>query len=143
MTFPLRAHKTLQRRLRKLLEPLVEPLGFLVDTEYPYRPLPENEVWGADVACVQVDRDRGAEKWLQGSPELVIEVKSASNTRAELNDKARTTLAGQGSIEFWIVDPERRTIAVHTRLGATAYGPGESIAVPIGSGKLELGSIFL
>lgn len=99
VTYPVRQHKDLQRRLRKLLEPMAEPRGFIVDTEYPYRPLPENEVWGADVACVSESRDQVA-KWLEGSPELVIEVRSPSNTKAELHDKAMTTLAGAGSIEF-------------------------------------------
>src|ERR1035441_10857064 len=56
VTYPLRRHKDLQRRLRKILERMAEPLGFLADTGYPYRPIPENEVWGADVACVKLDR---------------------------------------------------------------------------------------
>src|SRR5438105_2324955 len=112
VTYPVRRHKDLQRRLRKLLEPMAEPRGFIVDTEYPYRPLPENEVWGADVACVSGPRNR-VEKWLVGSPELVIEVKSPSNTKAELHDKAMTTLAGAGSVEFWIVDPKTSTVTVY------------------------------
>jgi len=41
-----------------------------------------------------------------GSPELVIEVKSPSNTKDELHDRAMTTLAGDGAVEFWIVDPK-------------------------------------
>ena len=40
VTYPVHQHKALQRRLRKLLEPMAEPRGFIVDTEYPYRPLP-------------------------------------------------------------------------------------------------------
>ena len=55
----------LQRRLRKLLERMAEPFGFLVDAEYPYRPFPENEVWGGDVACVSGPRYR-VKKWLEG-----------------------------------------------------------------------------
>ena len=39
VTYPVRQHKDLQRHVRKLLEPVAEPLGFLVDTEYPYRPV--------------------------------------------------------------------------------------------------------
>jgi len=49
MTWPVRQHKNLERFLRELLTPIARPLGFLVDTEHPYRPLPENDVWGADV----------------------------------------------------------------------------------------------
>src|SRR5206468_13009733 len=127
---PIRQHKDLQRHLRKLLEPVAEPLGFLVDTEYPYRPLPENEVWGADVACVKYARHIVESKWLTGSPELVIEVKSPSNTKAELADKAMTTLAGEGAVEFWIVDAKSRTVTVHTRNGMAVYRA--EMAVPIG-----------
>jgi len=45
VTWPVRQHKDLQRRIRKLFDPVAEPLGYIVDTEYPYRPLPEYEVW--------------------------------------------------------------------------------------------------
>lgn len=116
MTFPVRRHKDLQRRLRDLLQGECRRRGYLVDSEYPYRPLPENEVWGADVAAVREDRHEAFEKWLVGSPELVIEVKSPSNTKAELRDKAMTTLAGEGAVEFWIVDPDTKTVTVHSRL---------------------------
>lgn len=54
-------------------------------------------------------------KWLEGSPELVIEVKSPGNSKAELHDKAMTTLAGSGSVEFWIVDPPAQTVTVYTK----------------------------
>jgi Uma2 family endonuclease len=142
--FPQRTHKYLQRRLRKLLEPIYEPLGYTADTEYPYKPLPEHEVWGADVAVVPEIRDKATEQWLDGSPELVIEVKSRSNTKAELHDKAMTTLAGQGSAEFWVVDPRQKTITVYTKTsGIHVYHPGDSVPLPHpDSGKLAVSDIF-
>jgi len=142
VTYPVLRHKKLQHRLQKLLEPLVEPNGFVVYTEYPYRPLPENEVWGADVACVREDRERGVEKWLVGSPELVIEVKSPSNTKAELHDKAMTTLAGQGSVEFWIVDDDTRTVVAYSKAGMAVYGAGDSVNLPNADGRVSLDEIF-
>ena len=142
VTYPVRQHKALQRRLRKLLEPMAEPLSFIVDTEYPYRPLPENEVWGADVACVKDERDLAENKWLAGSPELVIEVKSPSNTKAELHDKAMTTLAGFGSAEFWIVDPKTRTVSVYTKGGMYVYGADLAVPVPLFEGRILVGAIF-
>ena len=142
VTYPVRRHKALQRHLRKLLEPLAEPEGYIVDTEYPYRPLRENEVWGADVACVKGERDARERKWLNGSPELVIEVKSPSNTRTELHDKAMTTLAGEGSCEFWIVDPDAGTVTVHSRRGTSVYGRGQSVAVPIAPASLSVDDIL-
>jgi Uma2 family endonuclease len=136
VTYPVRRHKDLQHRLQKLLEPLLGPKGFIVYTEYPYRPLPENEVWGADIACVAAERHHAVEKWLEGSPELAIEVKSPSNTKAELHDRAMTTLAGLGSSEFWVVDDDAHTVTVYSRSGMAAYGGGESVPVPMAGGGL-------
>ena len=142
VTYPVWQHKVLQRRLRKLLESMAEPQGFVVDSEYPYRPLPENEVWGADVACVRESRDRVA-KWLEGSPEFVIEVQSASNTKAELHDKAMTTLAGAGSSEFWIVDPAARTVTVYTASSGMRLYHGDSmVPVPMLEGHVSVGDSF-
>jgi Uma2 family endonuclease len=142
VTYPVRQHKDLQRHLRKRLEPVAEPLGFVVDTEYPYRPLPENEVWGADVACVKYARHIVESKWLTGSPELVIEVKSPSNTKAELADKAMVTLAGEGSVEFWIVDPKSRTVTTHTRQGMHVYRAGEAVPLLLFDCVIQVDDIF-
>lgn len=103
VTFPVRQHKELQRRLRRMLEAMPGAEAYLVDTEFPYRPFPEDEVWRADVACVSGVRYDAVDQWLEDSPELLIEVKSPSNTKAEMHDKAMTTLAGVGAVEFWIV----------------------------------------
>jgi len=141
--YPVREHKFRQRHLRDMLQPVVKALGFLVDTEYPYRPLPENEVWAADVACVSETRDQQAEKWLIGSPELAIEVKSPSNTKADLHDRAMTTLAGEGAREFWIVDAKTRTVTVYsTTSGMHIYSGEEAVPLPIADCALRLADIF-
>jgi Uma2 family endonuclease len=143
VTYPVRQHKVLQRRLRKMLEPLVEPHGYLVDTEYPYRPLPENEVWAADVACVKQSRDSLAEKWLVGSPELVIEVKSPSNSKHELYDKAMTTLAGAGAAEFWIADAVTGSITVYSKTaGVHVYRASGLVPLPVFEGGIEIEKLF-
>jgi Uma2 family endonuclease len=94
------------------------------------------------VAVIHEDRERGADKWLVGSPELVIEVKSPSNTKAELHDKAMTTLAGEGAIEFWVVDDDTRTVTVYSKSGMSVYGAGESITVSIADGNLNVDDIL-
>lgn len=143
VTYPVHKHKELQRRLRKLLEPAAEPAGFIVDTEFPYRPFPENELWGADVACVSAARYDAIEKWLVGSPELVIEVKSPSNTKAEMLDKAMTTLAGEGAVEFWIVDPATRTVTVHSaHEGMHVYGEDFAVPAPLFGGCIHVAGLF-
>jgi Uma2 family endonuclease len=48
------------------------------------------------------------------SPDLAIEVLSASNTRAEMERKTREYFES-GTTLVWLVDPESRTIAIHDR----------------------------
>jgi Uma2 family endonuclease len=140
--YPVWEHKELQRRFRKVLETIAEPLGYIVDTEFPYRPFPENEVWGADVACVSGPRYR-VKKWLEGSPELVIEIKSPSNTKAELHDKAMTTFAGAGAVEFWIVDAETATVLVHRKAsGMRIYTADEVVPLPMFDSQIVLSELF-
>jgi len=134
VTRPVRRHWDLQRRLRDLLQPECEAHGFIADIEYAYRPLPENEVWGADVAVIQKARHEAVEKWLLGSPELVIEVRSPSNSKTELHDKAMTTLAGEGSLEFWVVDPETETVTMHSKSMGTRVYSGRDILMPAVTG---------
>jgi Uma2 family endonuclease len=110
-----RPRKLVQRRLRRLLEPIVDPLGYVADTEYGYKPFPEHEVWVADVAVVSVERENAIRDWLDGSPQLTIEIKSQSNTKSQLHDKAMTTLAGEGAVEFWAVDPKRQIVTAYNR----------------------------
>lgn len=133
---PPHDHKRLQRRLRMLLAPLAERSGLVCDTDYAYRPLPEHELWVADVVCIETRRDDEILRWLEGSPEVVIEIRSRSNTRHQLLDKAMTTLAGAGSVEFWIVDPASRSIAVYTKTsGIHVYGPGSAVPLPFSEGQ--------
>jgi Uma2 family endonuclease len=144
VTFPKHRHKVLQRRIRRLLEEICEPHGYVVDTEYPYKPLPEHEVWGADVAVVSNVRYETIQDWLAGSPELAIEVKSRSNTKDQLHDHAMTTLAGEGSIEFWIVDPKLQTVTVYNKKrGMQVYTAAEAVPLPdFGGRQLSVSGIF-
>ena len=143
VTRPVRRHWDLQRRLERLLAAVYEPARYVVGVEYPYRPLPENEIWGADVACIARERHEAVEKWLLGSPEFVIEVKSPSNTKTELNDKAMTTLAGHGAVEFWIVDPETQSVTVHRKSGMAVYRAQQDIPLSGTDSSLSVDAIFV
>lgn len=126
-----------------MLEPLAEPQGHIFDSEYPYRPLPENEVWGADVVCVKELRHQSTEKWLMGSPELVIEVKSPSNTKRKLHDRAMTTLAGEGAVEFWVIDPKTSSATVYSKAsGIHAYRAPAAVPLAMFGGSIDLGALF-
>jgi Uma2 family endonuclease len=134
VTRPKLKHSLIQRNLRKLLEPLAEP-GSYVDVEVAFRPLPEYELWAADVAYVSAERFRQADPQdnIRGVPDLVVEVLSASNTAAEISGKEQICLAN-GAREFWVVDSDRRQIKVTTPDGRTVTRrEADEIPVPFGS----------
>lgn len=114
MTRPKYKHWAIQHRLTKFLESL-HAGGGLIGTELSFRPLPEHELWCADVAYVCGDRAKAIdpEDYLHGAPELVIEVLSPSNTVSEINERKAMCLEN-GCLEFWIVDPKRKTVKVST-----------------------------
>jgi Uma2 family endonuclease len=144
VTRPKHQHFQIQRRLRELLTPFAEP-GSCVDTEIAYRPLPENELWVADVAYVTAERYREIRPKdnLYGAPELVIEVLSPSNTVSELYEKERICLAN-GAREFWVVDPDLGQIKVTTPDGRTVtFQSNAEIPVPFGNhAKVKVADIL-
>jgi hypothetical protein len=119
---------------------MAEPSGWVVDTEFPYQPFPENEVWGAGVAALSGARYGKIVKWLRGSPGLAIEVKSPHQ---DIRDKAMTTLAGEGSLAFWIVDRESRTVVVHSRKdGMRVYSGDAGVRESRFGGAIRLTELF-
>lgn len=116
------------------MEPLIPP-GGLVDIEFAFRALPQHELRVADVAFVSPERAAkiDPEDYLQGAPDLVIQILSPSNTAAELYDKEKVCLEN-GTKEFWIVDPDGRTIA---------YSSGREIPLALlGGTQLAVDAIF-
>jgi Uma2 family endonuclease len=144
VTRPKLKHSLIQRNLRELLTQFAER-GSYVDTEVAYRPLPEFELWVADVAYVAADRFQQADPNdnIRGAPELVVEVLSPSNTVSEIFEKERTCLAN-GSLEFWVVDPDRAQIKVSTPDGRTVtFHAGDEIPAPFGNrAKLKVSDIL-
>ena len=145
VTRPQLKHSLIQRSLRRLLEQVAEP-GSLVDTEVAFRPLPEHEVWAADVAYVSKDRFQQAdpEDNICGAPEIVIEVLSPSNIAGEIYDREQICLVN-GAREFWVVDPDRRQVKVSTPDGQTrTWRSGQEIPLPLfGEAKLAVDAIFV
>ncbi len=122
----------LQLRLLSLLEPIVGDRG-VVSIEFAFRALPESDFRIADVAYVSRERylATSSEDNLHGAPELVIEVLSPSNTIREMYDKEQLCLE-RGSLEFWVVDPDRQQVRVATVTGpTTTYRTGQTIPLPL------------
>jgi Uma2 family endonuclease len=139
---PKHSHHLIQRQLRRLLESAADDAGEITN-EFGFRGLPEYEYRIADVAFVSKTRwDRiSPEGNLEGAPDIVIEVLSPSNSAAEMLDTEQLCL-GNGSHEFWLVDPDRRQVRISTPDGrAVTYKSGQQIPLLFG-GSLNTDAIF-
>jgi len=141
---PKRGHQRIQDRIMMLLKRLVGDTG-VVQMEMAFRPTPEHEVWQADVACVSVERDTatGDDEYLMGSPELVVEVLSPSNTMDEILERQDICLAN-GCVSFWTVDPKRQIVMVTTPDRRTVVFDRQSL-VPLPEpleGSIEIAKLF-
>jgi len=139
-------HLLIQRQLRRLLESVAGDSG-MVETELPFRALPQYEFRVADVAYVTAERWRGIDlnDNLRGVPEIVIEVLSPSNTASEIHDKEALCLENGGR-EFWVVNPDLRQVKVSTPDGLTrTYQAGGKIPLNVlGPGlELDVDAIFV
>lgn len=85
-----------------------------------------------DVAVVLGHRQTPGDEWLQGSPDIVIEVLSPANSAEEVELKISQYLAS-GAKSVWIVAPKARHVRLyradgtHTLLRETQSLTGESI----------------
>src|SRR5579872_1520422 len=140
VTRPSGRHWDRQAHLVSLLEPRLRGFG-RVGMEFAYRPLAEFELRVADVAATSWARYRGMdfEDNLRGAPELVIEIKSPSNRKGQLQELAGLCLAN-GAIEFWVVDLDRKTVSVVRSEGAVVvYSTGALIPLDVfGGGELSV-----
>ncbi|MGA2592476.1 MAG: Uma2 family endonuclease [Bryobacteraceae bacterium] len=144
MTRPKSKHFKLQTRLAYLLRPRAAHLG-IVEIEVPFRAVPQFDLRVADVAFVSRERWDAVdpEANLRGAPELVIEVKSESNTWKELRERASLCLAN-GCQDFWIVDDKARTITAIAPDGNTVqYSEADSVPLPLfGGDGLRVADVF-
>lgn len=143
MTRPRLAHERLQRRLARLLEMALP--SYEIGVEYAFRPFAEFDLRAADAAAVSAARAAAAdpEDNLHGAPDLVIEVKSPSNTPRKLQELASLCLAN-GAIQFWIVDRVLKSITVVQRDGSRqVYGMEAEISLAaFGGGSIAVKAVF-
>jgi Uma2 family endonuclease len=97
--------------------------------------LSANDVVEPDIIYVSNERKRFVlAKYIDGPPDLVIEVLSPATRRMDLVRK-RALYARSGITEYWIVDPERRTLEMQRlengmyRLMATEQGGHRSAVI--------------
>ena len=119
MAGPKALYWELPQVLIQLLGRKFRPFG-VAGIEFPIRPLAESELRATGVAAVSRERWKNIDPddSLRGGPERVIEVKSASNTTAQLRELATLCLA-KGTLECWIVDRKNESVTVIQRDGST------------------------
>jgi Uma2 family endonuclease len=135
-------HIKLQIRIADLLRPLLAEVGYVI-TELPFRAIPQYDLRAADVAYISRERwDAAGNQELSGSPELVVEVLSPSNTKPKLQEYMALCLA-HGCQEFWAVDRSAETVTVTGRESrSVVYAKGDSISLQIRKGTISVHSIF-
>jgi len=74
-----------------------------------------------DLAYISFERapDPFPEKFVPAMPDIAVEIKSPSNTLAELRDKAQRYLR-MGSTLVWIIMPATQTVEIHRRQKSVA-----------------------
>jgi Uma2 family endonuclease len=71
-----------------------------------------------------------------------MEVLSPSNTPAKVN-RQRIVAMSAGTAEFWVVEPENRTVIVTDLRSAKVYASGDAIPLTIpGGGTIAVDDIF-
>jgi Uma2 family endonuclease len=143
VTKPRQRHLHTQHRLARLLWKVAEGKGEVL-IEYPYL-VGEENLRAADVCFVSRERYEAVEPDdnLHGAPELVVEVMSPSNTARELDDREALSLA-HGCVEFWVVNPELKTVRVTTASGIVRYTAEQTMGCSLfPEWKLAVSEIFV
>lgn len=141
MTRPKKKHLVMQSRLFELLLPFTSGKGWLC-MEMAFCPRSEHELRAADLGFLWKERADLEEDNVAGSPDLIIEVLSPSNSASEMYEREELCLA-TGCAEFWVVDPERQTVRVAKPGSFAVYHPGDQIPLALlGGGTLAVDAIF-
>jgi Uma2 family endonuclease len=139
---PKYKHFLMLQKLRTLLQAAAGDAG-LVYTELGIRVLPEGEYRQVDIAYgphAMWSRP-DPEGYFLGSPELVVEVLSPSNSKAAIAETMRLCLAN-GCREFWVVDMDRKTIEVRSVSDQKIlYREGDKVPLLLG-GELSVRALF-
>lgn len=147
---PTRRHQDLCFALLRLLDEKIDSSKFVVrmdttmilgsDEEEGQRPRPDVFIISKE-RWIAADEDGGFPK---GSPELVIEVRSPSNSDGELLTKKDLYLAN-GCLSFWVVHAESSMVQVWDCEGSSlAYQASQFIPLPpvISEGTVSVSRIF-
>ena len=112
---PNLTHQRVIRDLILLLQPQVERLGLGEVFQSPVDVvLSDEDVVQPDVLFVAADHKARLENLVNGPPDLAVEVLSPWNSERDRTVK-RDLYLESGVEEYWIADPETRTVEVRRR----------------------------
>lgn len=144
MSFPKPRHALVESRIMFRLMQFAEAerTGYVLSTGYVVERGPDT-VRGPDVAFVDARRlaaPGDLDRFVEGAPDLAVEILSPTNRAGEIARKVSEYLAA-GARLVWVVDTNRRTVTVHAPgtnpsqlavgdvLGGTDVLPGFSMPV--------------
>lgn len=98
------------------------------DVRLPDGDEPDEEVHTVvqpDISVV-CDEKKLDERGCRGAPDFIIEILSPSTVHLD-QEKKRELYERRGVREYWIVDPDGRTVAIHRLFADGKYGQAESV----------------
>ena len=138
VTRPKYQHGIIQTQIYWLLRTNLKGQGRAM-IEFAFRATPDYELRVADVGWVSKARDTRVKRddYLLGSPDIVVEVLSPSNSIREMVKK-RALCFDSGCQEFWLVDPVECMVEVIPRSGTSRlYHSGERIPMGTLTGAVD------
>lgn len=139
-----KAETLLQWSVRDRLSGLLDTRRWFIEIEIPYNLVEGYDARAADVGVVTMARFEKVpdDGWLIGSPELVVFVKSRSNSDKQVEKNAIECLT-HGAEAVWSVKRNPEITYVYTASGKKEYRPGQSIPLPSSmSGRIKVRDIF-
>ena len=132
LTFPRWDHSQIQFNLALILGVYLKanPIG-RAGTEFGFvLSRDPDTLRGPDVYFIRNERLGLIEggSWMEGAPDLAIEILSPSNRRRDVHDKIAQYFRA-GAQLVWVVDPDTRTVHVHHADGRT-QAEAESLDAP-------------
>ena len=106
---PIRLHQVVVLRLGRLLDDIAEATGGEALVAPMDVHLADHTVAQPDVLYISPERRKIVRTWIEGAPDLVVEVLSPSTTRMDRLLKLNR-YGEAGVTEYWLVDPAARTI---------------------------------
>lgn len=134
MTFPNLSHSRIAMRLAYSLGPWVEDRGLgevLVEAAFVLQRRPAI-LRGPDAAFVRAVRAAAAdaEGWMEGSPDLAVEIVSPSERSRSVARKIEEYLRF-GSAAVMVIHPREQTVHIHRAGSPTVtLGPADSLEIP-------------